>query len=457
MPEAFDREAVARGFARPAGSAALQTTMQRTAESSEHAREQVPWPSLREAAKQIKAYALANLDRLLEQFEREFHKRDGRVLWASTADEAVAHVLAICQRHGARSVVKGKSMLSEELDLNARLGASGIDAVETDLGEYIVQLAGQKPSHIVGPALHLSRGEVGELFARKLGIPFSDDPQILMTAARERLRRRYLEAGVGITGVNFAIAETGTIVVVENEGNGGLSASTPRVHVALMGIEKVIPRLADLSLFLRLLARAATAQKLTAYTHHFLGAEPGKTMYCIIVDAGRTALLADPQTRSSLSCIRCGACLNVCPIYRRAGGWAYGGAYSGPIGAAIEPVLEGAAAAGELPFVSTLCGACRETCPVDIDLPHQLVYLRNVVRRSKPARGADARTIAFFTNAMRSAAAYRRALRWLRRTSRIGQRLGWYPGALGVWAKNRSVPRVADQSFREWWERRNGN
>lgn len=453
MAEAFDREAVARAFARPAGSAALLETMQRSAELSEAARRKVPWSLLREAAKQIKAYALANLDMLLEQFEREFHKRGGRVLWAATADDAVAHVLAICRRHGADSVVKGKSMLSEEIDLNACLHEHGIDAVETDLGEFIVQLAGQKPSHIVGPALHLSRAEVGELFARKLDIPRSDDPQVLMEAARVRLRRRYLEARVGITGVNFAIAETGTIVVVENEGNGGLSASAPQVHIALMGLEKVIPRLADLPLFLRLLARAATSQKLTTYTHAFLGAERGKTMYCIIVDAGRTSLLADPNTRSSLSCIRCGACLNVCPIYRRAGGWAYGGAYSGPIGAAIEPVLKGVDRAGELPFVSTLCGACKETCPVGIDLPHQLVYLRQAAVRAGRHTG-DARLMAFFAKTMQSLAAYRRGIRWLRSSARVGRLLGWYPGALGAWARERATPAVADRSFKEWWEER---
>jgi len=456
MAEGIDRRAVARAFAHPHASAALLTTMQRSAQASEAARRDVPWQELRSAARDIKRYSLANLDRLLERFEGEFAKRGGTVLWASSVDEAIDHVLKICRRHRATAVVKGKSMLSEELGLNEHLGAHGIDAIETDLGEYIVQLAGQKPSHIVGPALHLSRADVGELFARKLGIPFSDDPYVLMTAARERLRRRYLEAGVGITGVNFAVAESGTIVVVENEGNGGLSAATPPVHVALMGIEKVIPRLSDLPLFLRLLARAATGQKLTSYTHCFMGAEPGKSMYCILVDAKRTELLADPRTRSSLSCIRCGACLNVCPVYRRAGGWAYGGAYSGPIGAVIAPTLEGKSEAGELPFVSTLCGACQETCPVGIDLAHQLVYLRNVMSRSARKPSTDSRLIAFWNKTMQDLRSYRRGTRVVRHAARLGQALGWNPGPLAVWAKNRTLPRFAAQSFKEWWERRSG-
>ncbi|HXW52015.1 MAG TPA: lactate utilization protein B [Candidatus Acidoferrales bacterium] len=454
MAEVFDRRAVSRAFAHPQGTAALATTMRQTSAASDVARAQVPWRELRDAAREIKAYSLANLDRLLERFEAEYTKRGGTVLWASSAAQAGDLVIEICRRHNATSVVKGKSMLSEEIDLNERLAAAGIHSVETDLGEFIVQLAGQKPSHIVGPALHLSRADVGELFSRKLGMPRTDDPQALMAAARVRLRRRYLEAGVGVTGVNFAVAETGTIVVVENEGNGGLSASVPKVHVALMGIEKVIPRLADLPTFLRLLARAATSQKITTYTHYFLGAEPGKTMYCVLVDAKRTELLADPKTRASLSCIRCGACLNVCPVYRRAGGWAYGAAYSGPIGAAIDPVLVGMDRASELPFVSTLCGACQDTCPVGIDLAHQLVYLRNVANQKRVRPNSDARMLALWAKAMHDLTAYRRGVRWLRRAAALGRTLGIYPGALGVWSKQRAVPWPARQSFKEWWESR---
>ncbi|HLW38025.1 MAG TPA: lactate utilization protein B, partial [Candidatus Eremiobacteraceae bacterium] len=369
----------ASSFERPQPSESLAATLQRSVDLKRTAEEQVDWASLRQHAHAIKKYTIEHLDTVLLEFEQSLRARGATVLWAATREEAVAHVRDICKQHGATSVVKGKSMLSEEIELNAGLDRAGIAAVESDLGEFIVQLAGQRPSHIVGPALHLNRRDVGTIFAEKLGLPFSDDPQALMTAARLHLRRRYFEAGIGITGVNFAAADTGTIVVVENEGNGGLSASIPPVHVCLMGIEKVIPRLADLPVFLRLLARAGTGQKLTTYTHYFLGPEDGKQLYCILIDAGRTRILADRRLRESLFCIRCGACLNVCPVYRRAGGWAYGSAYSGPIGAVVTPLLEGLSAAAQLPFASTLCGACKQECPVDIDLPHQLAYLRQRV------------------------------------------------------------------------------
>ena len=454
MTTSFDRKAVARAFAHPAAAAVLSSTLERSVEGARRARTQIEWESLRSAAHDVKAYAIENLDRLLTQFETQFTARGGAVLWAPTADDAVAHFLDICKRHGATSVVKGKSMVSEELGINEHLARAGIDAVETDLGEYIVQLAGQRPSHIIGPALHLSRQDVGRLFADKLGIEYTDDPEKLMSAARTRLRERYLQAQVGMTGVNFAVAETGTVVVIENEGNGGLSSAVPPVHVFLMGIEKVIPRLADVPLFVQILARSATGQKISTYTHHFLGAEAGKTVYCIIVDLNRTKLLTDPKTRQSLYCIRCGACLNVCPIYRRAGGFAYGGTYAGPIGAVITPQLIGIDHAAELPFVSTLCGACKDECPVKIDLPHQLVYLRHrAVEHGYSRTSMTSRGIAAWARAMRDLASYRRSVRWLRRAAALGRRIGWYPGVLGAWTKTRTLPRPPKESFKEWWER----
>jgi len=454
MTTSFDRKEVARAFAHPAAAAVLGATLERSVEAAHSARAQIEWETLRNAAHDVKAYAIENLDQLLTQFETQFTARGGTVLWAPTTSDAVARFLDICARHGATSVVKGKSMVSEELGLNQHLARAGIDAVETDLGEYIVQLAGQRPSHIIGPALHLSRQDVGELFAAKLGIEYTDDPEALMSAARTRLRARYMQAQVGMTGVNFAVAETGTIVVIENEGNGGLSSSVPPVHVFLMGIEKVIPRLADLPLFVRILARSATGQKISTYTHHFLGAEPGKTVYCIIVDLNRTKLLADPKTRESLYCIRCGACLNVCPIYRRAGGFAYGGTYAGPIGAVITPKLTGIEQAGELPFVSTLCGACQDECPVKIDLPHQLVYLRHrAVEHGYARTSMTSRGIAVWARAMRDLPSYRRSVRWLRRAAALGRRIGWYPGVLGAWTKTRTLPQPPKESFKEWWER----
>jgi L-lactate dehydrogenase complex protein LldF len=424
-------------------------------ESKHAAQADVPWKALRERAHAVKAFSIANLDKLLIEFEKQFTARGGTVLWAETADDAANLFLEICRRHGATSVVKGKSMLSEELELNARLTAAGIEPVETDLGEFIVQLAGQRPSHIIGPALHLSRQEIGELFSRKLNVEYTDDAAALSEIARTRLRAKYLEAAVGMTGANFAVAETGTVVVVENEGNGGLSAQAPPVHVVIMGIEKVIPRIADVALFLQLLARAGTGQKLTSYTHHFLGPAPGRSMYCIIVDAGRTSILTDRETRQSLYCIRCGACLNVCPVYRRVGGWAYGWVYPGPIGAIVTGQMIGLEDGGELPFASTLCGACHEECPVGIDLAHQLVHMRRkAVSAGAVSSGRTRLAIDIWERAMNSIWAYRGALSSARLLGAIAAVSPWLPKPVLAWSKNRSAPKIARETFKEWWSRR---
>jgi L-lactate dehydrogenase complex protein LldF len=451
----FDRAAVKQKFKHPDAPPVLARSMQRSLDHKRAAQADVPWEALRERAHALKADAIANLDILLEAFERRFIGRGGKVLWARTADEAADEFLRICRIHGAKSVVKGKSMVSDELRLNERLAAAGVDPVETDLGEFIVQLADQKPSHVIAPAAHLSAQDVGALFERKLGLEFSDNPQTLSLAARARLRGRYVSADVGMTGVNFAVAETGTLVVVENEGNGGLSAAAPRVHVALMGIEKVIRHVADLMTFLPLLSRSGTGQKITTYTHHFLGPESGKYQYCIIVDAGRTALLADPDTREALYCIRCGACMNVCPVYRRAGGAAYGSVYPGPIGAVVTPKMVDPSAASVLPFASTLCGACKDECPVKIDLPLQLVRLRRSAVDTGVAGGAlDRRAMRMFARAMSSVRAYSRAVTWLRLATRVAQRSLWKPGPLGAWMRRRALPAPAEQTFREWWRSR---
>jgi L-lactate dehydrogenase complex protein LldF len=429
--------------------------MQRSLEHKRAAQAQVPWAALRAQAHALKKDAIEHLGSLLAEFERNFIARGGTVIWARTADEAAERFIRICRDAGAESVVKGKSMLSEELELNERLRVAGIAAVETDLGEFIVQLAGQKPTHVIAPAAHLSRQDVGRIFERELKMPYCDDPQKLSLAARTLLRERYLKAGVGMTGVNFAIAESGTLVVVENEGNGGLSASVPPVHIAIMGIEKVIRRVADLDVFLPLLARAGTGQKITTYTHHFLGPEPGKRQYCIIVDAGRTNLLADPVLRESLYCIRCGACMNVCPVYRRVGGGAYGWVYPGPIGAVVTGAMLGTQEASDLPYASTLCGACKEECPVAIDLPRQLLYLRASAVESGAKGGALERSaIRRFAAAMSDAKAYQRAVSLLRTALAIGAALPIRFGALGRWMRARAIPKPARQSFREWWARR---
>jgi L-lactate dehydrogenase complex protein LldF len=410
----------------------------------------------REAAHRVKQYALANLDTLLAEFERNIAARGATVLFAETAEEANRHVLRIAREHNVLRVVKSKSMLSEELDLNHVLEAEGIRPIETDLGEYIVQLAGQRPVHIVTPALHMSAEDVGRLFAAKLGEPFSAKHQDLTAIARRHLRGEYLRAEMGISGGNFAVADTGTLVIVENEGNAGLSTAAPPVHVALLGIEKVLPRIADLPVFLNLLGRSGTGQKLTSYTHLIHGPAPGRKLYVIFLDNGRTNVLRDPAAWQSLFCIRCGACLNACPVYRRVGGWSYGWVYPGPIGAALTPHLVGIDQAGELPFASSLCGACGEVCPVKIDLPHQLVHLRyRAVNEPSPMNSRLERiTWRLWAWAMGGPRRYGLAMRAVRWGVRLARFLPWHPGKLGAWTRGRELPKVPGHTFRGWWRRR---
>jgi L-lactate dehydrogenase complex protein LldF len=335
----------------------------------------------KETARRIKTDAIANLDELLIKLTDRLQERGCKVFFAENAQQARDYIVDLAKTKSARNVVKGKSMTTEEIELNRALAAAGIEAVETDLGEYIVQLRGEGPSHIITPAIHLSKEDIGQLFTDKFGTMYTSHPEELTAQARDRLRAIFLSADFGVTGVNFAIAESGTLIVVENEGNGRLSSSMPETFVAVMGIEKVIPRLEDLSHFLEILARTATGQKLTTYTSFITGPRregeldgPGE-MHVVILDNGRSAMLADPVLREALNCIRCGACLNVCPIYRRIGGHAYKSVYPGPIGSIISPNLFGSAAR-YLPFASTLCGACKDICPVKIDIPRILLHLR---------------------------------------------------------------------------------
>ncbi|HEY2524488.1 MAG TPA: LutB/LldF family L-lactate oxidation iron-sulfur protein [Candidatus Binataceae bacterium] len=335
----------------------------------------------RDASRRIKEDSIARLDDLLVRLKERLEANGCSVFVAADAAEARKYIVGLARERGARRVVKGKSMATEEIALNPALAEAGCEVVETDLGEYIVQLRGERPSHIITPAIHLSKEDIGLLFNEKLHIPYTSEPTALTAAARERLREVFLTAEMGVTGANFAIAETGTLVLVENEGNGRMSSTLPEIFVAVMGIEKVIPTMADLSHFLEVLARTATGQKLTTYTNFISGprregeADGPREVHVVMLDNGRSAMLADPVLREALYCLRCGACLNVCPIYRRVGGHAYGSTYPGPIGSILSPSLFGGATAA-LPFASTLCGACREICPVKIDIPRILLHLR---------------------------------------------------------------------------------
>jgi L-lactate dehydrogenase complex protein LldF len=419
------------------------------------------WEAARDRARAIKDETLLHLDRYLEQFAASAERAGARVHWACDADQACDIIAGIAAARGARTVVKSKSMASEEIHLNAALARRGIEPVETDLGEYIVQLAGETPSHIVVPAIHKTKRQIAALFAEKLGIEPSDDVATLTAAARRALRRRFAEADLGISGVNFAVAETGTILILENEGNARLTTTLPRTHVALMGIEKVIPRFADLEVFLRLLPRSGTGQALTAYQSLLTGTkqspdeEGPEELHIVMFDNGRSRMLASAVTRQTLACIRCGACLNACPVYRQIGGHAYGSVYAGPIGAVLTPQLFGIASAAALPYASSLCGACRDVCPVKIDIPAVLLHLRGEVVAHRVGSGGVAERLAFWGYA--AVMARPRLFEWMARAVRSLQRvvgiglLRRIVPPLAAWSGGRDLPPVAPRSFREQW------
>ena len=340
------------------------------------------WEELRSQARAIKDETLLHLDRYLEEFTANAERAGAQVHWARDAAEANGIVCGLARERSAHLVVKSKSMATEEIHLNAALEAEGIVAIETDLGEYIVQLAGETPSHIIAPAIHKTKGQIAALFTDKLGIAPTEDVAMLTSTARRVLRAKFAAADIGVSGVNFGVAETGTILILENEGNIRLTTSLPKTHIAVMGIEKVVPRFADLEVFLKLLPRSGTGQHLTAYQSLITGTkrhaddEGPDELHLILLDNGRSRMLGHAITRQSLACIRCGACLNACPVYQQIGGHAYGSVYPGPIGAVITPQLFGMAKAAQLPYASSLCGACREVCPVKIDIPELLLHLR---------------------------------------------------------------------------------
>ncbi len=338
--------------------------------------------ALREKGRSIRKEAVENLDILLVTLAENIRKQGGRVYFAEDAEAAVQYCLSVAREHDVKSVVKGKSMVTEEIGLNRSLEETGIEVSETDLGEYIIQLAGEHPSHIIAPAIHKSKEEVGELFSRHLGIPYTDDPPTLTRIARAALREKFLNADMGITGVNLACAETGHMAVLSNEGNIRMATTLPRVHLAFMGMERITARLEDHEVILRLLTRAASAQKTAGYVSYIGGPRQAdqvdgpEEFHLVIIDNGRSKILADKKFREILSCLRCGACLNVCPVYGKIGGHAYGSPYPGPVGSVVTPLLFGVNPAKNLCQGESLCGACKQQCPIHIDIPRMLLELR---------------------------------------------------------------------------------
>ena len=421
-------------------------------------------PELRERAYRIKQKTMANLDRYLEEMADNVEARGGNVFFAEDGEAVVRYIGDLARRKGAKVITKSKSMATEEIELNRRLeeGYADLDLeiVETDLGEWIAQLAGDHPSHIVGPILHMNRKRITEVLSETAGERLPPDVEALGSFARKRLREKFLSADIGITGANFGVAETGTVATITNEGNARLVTSVPPVHVVVMGIEKIIPRFEDLSVFTRLLARSGTGQKLTVYTNFITGPrdegelDGAAELHLILMDNGRSNLLGT-DFEEALYCIRCGACLNVCPVYRQTGGHAYGSTYSGPIGAVITPLLKGTKEAKDLPFASSLCGACWEACPVGIPLHDLLLKLRNR-QVQEGVRGRGER-LAFkgFENTMKSPALYKISGKMGRVAQRPLKQDGSVrplPGPLGAWTDTRELPPLAEKSFRDLWK-----
>ena len=417
------------------------------------------WEELREAGKAIKTDVLGHLDEYLLQFEAAVEAAGGQVHWARDAAEANAAVVEVARTHGVDEVVKVKSLTTDEIGLNAALAEAGIHALETDLAELILQLDGDWSSHILVPAIHRNRTEIRDLFARTIapGIE-SDDPRDLAEAARVYLRERFLSARVGVSGANFGIAETGTICVVESEGNGRMCTTLPPVLVTVLGIEKLLPRFSDLEVFLQLLPRSATGERMNPYTSLWTGVTAGdgpQEFHVVLLDNGRTRVLRDEVGRQALHCIRCSACLNVCPVYSRTGGHAYGSVYPGPIGAILVPQLLGIENAASLPFASSLCGACYEVCPVKIDIPHVLLHLRAkaVEAKASATERILMRSIAWLFGSPRRLATAQRLGRVVQRAFVREGSIRRLPGPLAKWTRTRDLRPVAAESFRSWWRR----
>ncbi|MEU8421407.1 LutB/LldF family L-lactate oxidation iron-sulfur protein [Micromonospora sp. NPDC048835] len=428
--------------------------------------DEVPdWEALRDAGSAIKADVQRRLPELLEQFEASVTAAGATVHWARDAAEACRIVVELTRATGADEVVKVKSMATQEIELNEALEAAGIAAYETDLAELIVQLGEDSPSHILVPAIHYNRAQIREIFERRMAdapADLTDEPAALAEAARAHLRRRFLSARVAVSGANFAVADTGTLVVVESEGNGRMCLTLPETLISVVGVEKLLPTFTDLEVFLQLLPRSSTGERMNPYTSMWTGVTPGdgpQDVHVVLVDNGRSAVLADPVGRPALSCIRCSACLNVCPVYERAGGHAYGSVYPGPIGAILSPQLTGVADNASLPYASTLCGACYDVCPVKINIPEILVHLR----QQAPHPPAERATMRLLSWVMRSPRRWAAALRLGRagagplgayRQRRTGARtLRRLPWPASAWTRSRDLPLPAPQTFREWWDK----
>ena len=426
------------------------------------------WEKWREEARQIKIHSLEHLDYYLELLTENVERAGGHVHFAKDAAQANAIVAQLATSRRVRIATKSKSMVSEELNLNEVLEHNGVDVYETDLGEYIIQLAEETPSHLVAPALHKTKEEVSQLLHQKLGVPLTDDIEAMARVARDVLRDKFFQADLGISGANFLVAETGTLVIITNEGNGRLCTSAPRMHIGITGMEKVIPSLQDLAVFLRLLPRSATGQPLTSYVSMVSGPrrdadEDGpEEFHLVLVDNGRSRLLADPDLREALYCIRCGACLNICPVYQKVGGHAYGWVYPGPIGAVVSPALVGLKQAQDLPFASSLCGACREVCPVKINIPRMLLHQRHLLSESpdpaeKSATLFESLLARLFTSVMSKPALLTTARKLVRLLERPWARNGTIQRAplppASRWTHQRDLPALPQHSFRDLWKK----
>ena len=424
------------------------------------------WQDLREAGKQIRQHTMENLEFYLEEFETNCTRAGGVVHWARDAAEARRIVVSLVKTSGSDEVIKIKSMTTEEIQLNSALEAAGIHPYETDLAELIVQLGEDQPSHIVVPALHKSRQQIREIFQRTMNLPdLGERLEELTDAARIFLREKFLRVKTGVSGANFLIAETGGVCIVESEGNGRMCLTLPETLITVAGIDKVVPRFADLEVLLQLLPRSATGERMNPYNSLWTGVDPNDgpcVFHVVLLDNARTAILEDVEGRQTLNCIRCGACQNACPVYRQTGGHAYGSVYAGPIGAILTPQLQEMHHAQSLPYASSLCGACYEVCPVKINIPEVLIHLRNKVVKQNGAMNVEALAMKMMGRIFRNERQFRAAQKMgriaeaplVRKDGQGVGWIGWLPGLLGAWTQVRDLQAMPKETFRDWWETR---